>query len=374
MSSICSKCNKNAESPIKCDGICGKKFHLDCVGVSRSVWKYVNDVSNLKWLCDACNENSKFMCAINQKIEDLYMLFDQQMIDQKTATETVIIEIKNCCDNLKMNSTENGNPVVKVKTVPKNKTFADVLKNKMFEPIVVIKPTTNGQNSDVTKQYVQQKIDPAVVPVYDMKTVANGDVIVRCKNKQDLDNCKSKIQQQLGGDYNVVVPKVRCPALKIVGLSVLPTEDELVEKMMAQNAFVSQKAKIEVTELKMKNEKIFATVRCDGATYGELMKHGKIAIGWDRCRVYEYVNVMRCYKCAGFHHKAADCRNQMACPKCAGDHELTKCETNRKCCINCKTMNEKLNLNMDISHSAWNRECPIYARKLKSVISNTNYL
>jgi hypothetical protein len=45
---ICEKWNKNMENPLKCDGVCSKSHHPDCAGVSRKVWKYINDMENLK--------------------------------------------------------------------------------------------------------------------------------------------------------------------------------------------------------------------------------------------------------------------------------------------------------------------------------------
>jgi hypothetical protein len=333
MSVNCDKCCKNVEFPINCDGVCGKAFHLDCVGVTRSVWKYVKELANLKWLCDKCNENHQLVCAINNKVEGLYTLYDQMSVDQQTKTEAVLAKIENCFDALK---------VEKTKPVTKTKTFADVVKKQEYNPIVIIKPKVDGQQSTVTESEIKQKIDPSVVPVCGLKSVSNGSVILRCQNKSQLQNCKNKIEQELGQNYNVVVPKVKQPVLKIVGLTEMPSEEELIDKIIAQNSFLSLSNEIEVAELKQKDRKIYAAVRCDAEAYKEMLKRMKINIGWDRCRVYEHIHVMRCFKCAGFNHKAADCRNELACAKCAGSHGLTQCDSTQEKCINCMSVNKKI--------------------------------
>jgi hypothetical protein len=177
----------------------------------------------------------------------------------------------------------------------------------------------------------------------------------------------------LGQNYNVVVPKSKRPVLKIVGLTELLSEDELIEKIVAQNTFLRIDTNIDVIELKRKERKIFAAIRCDVTAYQELIKRGKINIGWDRCRVYDYVQVLRCFKCAGFNHKAADCRNEIACAKCAGSHELTQCDSDIEKCVNCMSANKKLNLNLDVANSVWNRNCPVYTKKLKIEMSKIEF-
>jgi hypothetical protein len=76
------------ENPLKCDDVCSKKFHHNRVSVSRSVWKYINDMENLKWLCDDKfnnNHNKLLFGAIDNKVEKLYRLCDQK----QQTTETV---------------------------------------------------------------------------------------------------------------------------------------------------------------------------------------------------------------------------------------------------------------------------------------------
>jgi hypothetical protein len=291
-------------------------------------------------------------------------LCNQLDIKQQTATETVLSKIENCFDAFKEKKT---------KQVGTTKTFAETVKQQEFNPIVIVKPKTDGQESAVTEKFVKQKIDPIEVPVCGIKSVVNGGVIVRCHNKVELEKCREKIQEKLGQNYTVVAPKVKQPMLKIVGLTEMLTEDELIEKIIAQNAFLSINTKIEVAELKQKGRKIFAAVRCDGEAYKKLKEREKITIGWDRCRVYEHIQVLRCFKCAGFNHKAAECQNETACAKCAGSHELTKCDSTIEKCVNCMSVNKKFKLNIDVAHPVWSQNCQVYMKKLKNEMSKIDF-
>jgi len=69
----------------------------------------------------------------------------------------------------------------------------------------------------------------------------------------------------------------------------------------------------------------------------------KVDIGCLRYKVREYVPpVVRCYKCQGFSHKAAQCKVGLRCVRCSGAHAFDDCpgKENREAvdvrCANCK--------------------------------------
>jgi hypothetical protein len=62
---------------------------------------------------------------------------------------------------------------------------------------------------------------------------------------------------------SVSVPEMKISTIKIVGLSELTSEEVLIKRMIAQNEFINSDARIDVLELKQKNNKIFASVKCD---------------------------------------------------------------------------------------------------------------
>lgn len=120
---------------------------------------------------------------------------------------------------------------------------------------------------------------------------------------------------------------------------------------------------------KIKGENIIysAILEVEHEAFTEILKKGKINVGWDRCNAFDGQNVRRCYKCLGYNHKAAKCTKKLRCARCLGEHKSENC-TNRNerfTCGNCVDANEELGLQLDTNHSIFSKTCPVYLRKLK---------
>ncbi|KAJ8962176.1 hypothetical protein NQ318_018135 [Aromia moschata] len=62
-----------------------------------------------------------------------------------------------------------------------------------------------------------------------------------------------------------------------------------------------------------------AILECDPATHTRILEKGSLCISWTpNCSVYDYVRIYRCFKCAKYNHKAADCENNL-CVKCGDE-------------------------------------------------------
>ena len=51
-----------------------------------------------------------------------------------------------------------------------------------------------------------------------------------------------------------------------------------------------------------------AVINCNGSTYNKFMVARKINIGFEKCRVFENIYLVRCFKCFGFNHKMEECK------------------------------------------------------------------
>lgn len=54
--------------------------------------------------------------------------------------------------------------------------------------------------------------------------------------------------------------------------------------------------------------------------YKNIYNLDMINVGWRECRIEEYHNIVRCYKCARYNHFGKDCQNSVTCFKCSGTH------------------------------------------------------
>jgi hypothetical protein len=52
----------------------------------------------------------------------------------------------------------------------------------------------------------------------------------------------------------------------------------------------------------------------------------KINFGWNRCRVVDAIEIIRCFHCAEYGHFGKECENKRSSPKCPGEHKVSECK------------------------------------------------
>ena len=103
----------------------------------------------------------------------------------------------------------------------------------------------------------------------------------------------------------------------------------------------------------------------------DLIRQGRIFLGYGSCRVDDHVGFTQCYKCASFGHIAVNCREERQwCGNCMQDHPTKECRAgDSRICRNCHD-SELPNKN----HSAFEAAaCPILARRIADRMRSINY-
>lgn len=116
-------------------------------------------------------------------------------------------------------------------------------------------------------------------------------------------------------------------------------------------------------------------VEVDAATRKTLL-HNKIKLGWQVCRIEDYLVASRCYKCSRFNHRFQECRGKVTCPLCTGPHTLKACTSDSKTytCINCVNYNTyNPTKNISVNHSSLDRKCPSMHAVIEKYRLNTEY-
>ncbi|KAK4881871.1 hypothetical protein RN001_005190 [Aquatica leii] len=250
------------------------------------------------------------------------------------------------------------------------------------QQLIVNQDKIKKQKSVDTKNDIKKCIDPTDMNITGIRPVSNGGILIECKNKDDVCKLKEKAETKMGESYKIQLPKKKLPRIKIVGLSENLPPEIIEEKIKMQNSHInSEKSSLKIVHTKEgRNRKSYITyAEVNAYTYRAIMKEEKINVGWDRCIVYDAIEIRRCYRCNGFNHKASECKAQKACPKCAGSHGLQECtvdgEENHKC-SNCIQMAEKLKMKLDINHPTtapqFTRSQLIFTTNLKSKIFQVN--
>lgn len=346
----CSSTFKTGENILQCFGFCKRSYHPKCVNISSRDYQVILNLKNLKWFCDICNHQSEICMDLLRQFNDFKISINTQLDDFKKSLDSK-------CSNTDLKLNE--------------KTYADVAKD-----VVIIKPKTK-QNNSITKDDICKNVKPASleVGIVQMKNIKDGGIVIKCKNKEDSAKIKDAAEKKLKKKYSIKLPELVNPCLKVIGIDDDLEADELKACILKQNQIVQdEKSILNIKVLKKMKTKKMAIIETDPGTFAFIMNHGKLSIGWSICRVFEYVNIFRCYKCAGFGHMAKDCTEDVKCWKCAAsDHAGEDCSSELWKCVNCVQANDSFKFNLSVNHSPFDSECPCLQRKINNVKRKINY-
>lgn len=365
----CSIC-KQTKQPTKdnkypcfpCDG-CRFMICSECSGLSATELRCVPLASRLlKFHCSNCREYNVAK-ILQQQIED-----KEQIIKDKMS----IIEMLQ--EKIKMLEEEPKESYVAqsyadVTKMQNNTNKIDITNNF---PNIIIKPK-NAQTQEKTKDDLSQNIKPNQlnVGVKWMKTTNAGTVIIKCDSKQNTNKLKQEIESKLEPNYEVVLTKMRQPRIKITNFQQEMSKEDIEESIKKQNGIEGNIVVTYIKKTKLGSAIIFG--ECCPKSFGNIMRQGKIYIGWQRCPVYEDLEVPRCHNCQGFFHKKTNCTNKITCPKCGEEHDQAKCNTDKKHCCNCFMSNAKYKTKYDTNHHATDYQCPTLIFHKNNLRNKTTY-
>lgn len=273
--------------------------------------------------------------------------------------------------NVKLNPIKST--VISNSPAPKTSAITKIEQTVTFKPIEV-------QSAEITKRDIQQKLDPVSFAVKNVHFKDTGEASIRCESRELALRMMSAAKKVLSEKYAIDIQNALKPRVKIIGFDESVSKDKLVDTIKKQNSTL-QDVDMNVVRLK-KNERhksnpMTALVEVDASLLVKLIKLQRVNVGWFRCRVVEDINVNQCYNCFEYGHKACDCTAPACCPKCAECHEFNECESDFQKCVNCYNHNRQFKLNeenqLDIAHSSWSTDCPIFLRRLNRAKQRIDY-
>lgn len=365
----CIKCKKKQNKKEKfyvfpCDS-CDTLYCGECSGLSGSEVKCMILLErNLKFFCDLCNETD-IREGLKKTIHDKNTIIsDKELIIKMLQEKIQKLEYTHTYANIASTTTSNS------------QTLKAPVKNI---PPVLIKPN-NTQDAEITKKYLQSKINPSQLKmsINSLRTAKNGIVVIKCNNEQESQKLIKSIQEQdTENKYTVQQPQMKKPRFKIITTATnnMSTED-IANCLRKQNQFIQNEDYLKITYIKTtQNNKSTVFGECSGDLFRRLMTFKKVFIAWERCPVYEDNRIPRCKICFAYdHHKEDDCKNKKTiCTYCSGEHKLQNClKTIKKCC-NCSRSNEKYKLEHPTNHEAYSIECPTYKFYLQRFKNSIDY-
>lgn len=371
---LCAKLMKESEK-IFCQGGCGRKFHMKCVGISAYDVNNFLQKDYLVMMCMACREKIRSIHKIEVLLNNLNEKLEKMEESVKlnnikiTDIEKKIAEGNDIQKNVIKVNKKVTEEVKKVVSGESNSlSYANVLKSA-----VLIKPK-KSQKADETKNDLRAAVNPADIgiPISAVKKLNSGAVIVKCDNDENAIKLKENIENKLGSNYNINKCENKKPRIKILGVRENIGEERLILALKNQNEILKN-AVMEVKAFwksRGVDESYSAVVELDVKSYNSVLEKKRVNIEWDKCLVKDGINVQRCFKCLGFNHSSNKCKEaEKVCCRCAKVHLGIgiQCSENELNCINCVKVNKELNLNLDTKHSAFDLKCKVYERKLNSI-------
>lgn len=356
----CSKCRKlftNLSESIKCF-LCQERLHVKCgePNFGNMVVEALSGGRGMRWVCIRCDKEVAVKASSIQETATTKCVeqFDERIKKLESTIELLLGE--------KNNKAKGQKPT------------------QSWSKIVTIVPKSNCDPNDANKTNLREKVRKAINPqsiqATDMRSTTDGGIKFNCCPKDEKKKLEENIKKKLGKSYDVKITDEKKPKIKITGFfDDEQTKHEDVEQMMrSQNLHVLREAELKILRIQgAKSNKDVKTIiaEVNYEAYEGLMKEGTININWSRCKVFDGNDVMRCFKCSRYSHRADVCNRQPCCPKCMGKHTLKEHRADEKDekCINCFEANEQLKLKLDVNHSVWNENCQTYKRKLKNVKS-----
>lgn len=370
----CKKCTKsirNNKNFIVCDGGCSGIFHttIECADLTEYDVSMIQKKKNILFVCDECINSMKVISAKIESVLELIKESKQQMRDQEDVMNKMLVCVKKVADSKNVIVEEIKKVCVKEKSTL---SYAEELKSSGAP--VIVKPKQK-QNEQKTREDLKQ-INPADFKIKEVTGSHNGALSIRCENKSEGKKMEKTLKEQMGNKYDVQLLALRKPKVCVSDIDHNYDGETIVSKLKEQNDFIKDCEMNCVRVIENKKKKSYnAIIEIDTVGFNRMIEAQKVSLGWNRCRVFEDINVRRCYKCLGFNHKSTNCNSNQVCAKCLGNHKREdECvRMDNEQCINCIRTNNRLSLKMDVCHNTFSRECPVFMRKLEMEKKRVGY-
>lgn len=239
--------------------------------------------------------------------------------------------------------------------------------------MLIIKPKDGEENnsSENTKRDIKKiDISKLGVGITKMKKVTKGAIVVGCENKSQAEKLKQEVVKDMGEKYEIQAPKKRKLKVKIFDVDREDCENEqnFWQKIIDQNGLEKNtiEGKIVYKAAKDNSKKAAVIAEVNAGTREKFLQSEKLKIGWNICKVQDYVGILRCFKCCGYYHFAKDCTKKETCGNCAKQHATKECNSETKKCVNCE---EKIRVfkikNLKSDHSAYDSNCPCFKKEIE---------
>lgn len=259
------------------------------------------------------------------------------------------------------------------------------LKGPVLPPPKLVVIRHDKKESEEVKRKLKELVKPSDIglKVKRLNMIKNG-VIIESESEEGLKKLMENEDLKKAG-MSVGLPTRKNPVVMVYDVNAKLKDQEIKEEIFARNMQGSDIQEEEFTEeFKIRHKyaeksagkgdsrRNHLVAECSVRVRNWLRRKGKVFIEWESCRIKDYVDVARCYKCQRYGHVAKFCKSkEPSCSWCAGEHEFKDCKKNKQedvKCVNCTRDGKK-----DVKHpSSW-RKCPVYEKAVKRQNEQIDY-
>ncbi|KAJ8887801.1 hypothetical protein PR048_014019, partial [Dryococelus australis] len=295
--------------------------------------------------CERRKANKKWANFLLPHVMRLKALLDLQIVRStqlEVPTERVTVKA-----NKSQSFAEIVKEQKKAKEMPQENQWQEV--NGCRQPAkrtILVYPKEGEYQSEETKAKLKTlDLVKEQLLIKNVHQVSKGDVLLEAEDEQTLLKLRNaQRMEELG--QRVADPKKRRP--KFIIYDVLREYDgpEFMETLRPQ---IFSAAQITDEEVRKNASVCFRTGPRDREVVNLVLEVtpplrkllidcGTLFIGFQRCKVRDYVMPTRCYKCQGYGHIKEKCKGQFVCPHCSEKgHKFSECKVKDAMpkCANC---------------------------------------
>lgn len=266
------------------------------------------------------------------------------------------------------------------KTTSMASTVRQVIKKTVKKPeknVVEIFPE-NGVSSEKTKEDLFTLVNPrkSRLKVKNVRKIKDNGIAIEMEDKEGLAALLGN-EKLANAGLKVATATKRRPRLHLYDVPRQMEESEILSSIKKQNLDDMSSAKV-AEELRLAfrtgaktGETVNWVIEVTPEMRSTLLLKKRLYIGWRSCRVADFAEATRCFKCQAFGHIAKFCRKEKeVCGHCGEEgHSFLSCKEKSKAavCVNCKSRGKPFD------HETKDKKCSMYRAALTRTIAETNY-
>lgn len=212
--------------------------------------------------------------------------------------------------------------------------------------------------AEVTKK-IKEKMGNDVEGIKRIRHTRTGDILIEFNKDKDSTDFHDKVKKILGDETMVrrLVPKI---TIEISDIDPGAEKEEILESL--ELATGVNKENIRCKNIRSSYIGTQTAIIEGPSEISNLLREGKVKIGWVFCRIKQIPNVIRCFKCHNFGHVASRCAvaiGELAiCRRCGDNsHTMSDCKAEKARCRLCA---EKGKIGVQLNHIAGFIRCDQY--------------